>query len=100
MHKNSHARLLRDLDARGEALRIQFASDAREALAQYHTMFVAPVAQAVEYMMLPWWKKLVTKKPDIDFSLPSAEPTKARAEVAPPEAEEVEAPEAEEVEAA
>ena len=52
-----------------DALARRFAMDSARTLGEYHVQFVEPVAKMVEYLSLPWWKRLVTKKPALDFNL-------------------------------
>lgn len=49
-----------------EALRIQFAQDAARSLSEYHIQFVVPAIELLRYLTLPWWKRLFTKRPDVD----------------------------------
>jgi hypothetical protein len=47
------------------ALSRQFHMDVARALGDYDQRALTPLRLSIEYLMLPWWKRLFAKRPDV-----------------------------------
>ena len=71
-----------DFDRTLHSLAAGFGQDVTSALGYYDERSIEPIRELCDYWMLPWWKRLFTRRPDVNLrwyreAKPAPEPAEA-----------------------